>query len=83
MVKGKGHEKLAQESASWEKNTLKPYLRKFPETKGFATPSGIEVKPVYTPLDLKDFQYEKNLGMPGQYPFTRGCTPTCTAAGSG
>jgi methylmalonyl-CoA mutase N-terminal domain/subunit len=34
--------------------------------------SGISVKPVYTPqdLDAAGFDYEKDLGDPGQYPFT-------------
>jgi methylmalonyl-CoA mutase N-terminal domain/subunit len=39
--------------------------------------SGIEVKPVYTPADLEavGFDYEKDLGDPGQYPFTRSLHP--------
>jgi methylmalonyl-CoA mutase N-terminal domain/subunit len=39
--------------------------------------SGIRVKPVYTPQDLEDvgFEYEKDLGDPGQYPFTRSLHP--------
>ncbi len=39
--------------------------------------SGIRVKPVYTPQDLDDvgFDYEKDLGDPGQYPFTRSLHP--------
>ena len=39
--------------------------------------SGIRVKPVYTPQDLDDvgFDYEKDLGDPGQYPFTRSIHP--------
>jgi len=39
--------------------------------------SGISVKPVYTPQDLADagFDYEKDLGDPGQYPFTRSLHP--------
>ncbi len=39
--------------------------------------SGIEVKPVYTPKDLQDqgFDYEQDLGHPGQYPFTRNLHP--------
>jgi len=41
-------------------------------------PSGICVKPVYTPKDLEEigFDYTKDLGDPGEYPFTRGVTPT-------
>ena len=39
--------------------------------------SGIRVKPVYTPRDLEQvgFDYEKDLGDPGQYPFTRSLHP--------
>ncbi len=39
--------------------------------------SGIKVKPVYTPEDLKEigFDYEKDLNDPGEYPFTRGIHP--------
>ena len=39
--------------------------------------SGIKVKPVYTPQDLEEvgFDYEKDLGDPGQYPFTRSLHP--------
>ncbi len=39
--------------------------------------SGIHVKPVYTPKDLEevDFDPEKDLAYPGEYPFTRGIHP--------
>ena len=39
--------------------------------------SGIRVKPIYTPQDLDEvgFEYEKDLGDPGQYPFTRSLHP--------
>jgi len=39
--------------------------------------SGIKIKPVYTPNDLAatDFDYEKDLGHPGEYPFTRSLHP--------
>ena len=39
--------------------------------------SGIRVKQAYTPQDLEDvgFDYEKDLGDPGQYPFTRSLHP--------
>jgi methylmalonyl-CoA mutase N-terminal domain/subunit len=39
--------------------------------------SGIRVKPVYTPEDLDEvgFDYNKDLGDPGQYPFTRNLHP--------
>jgi methylmalonyl-CoA mutase N-terminal domain/subunit len=36
------------------------------------TVSGREVAALYTPDDLPDFDYERELGYPGQYPYTRG-----------
>src|SRR5246500_2475854 len=40
------------------------------------TSSHIPVKPLYTPADLEDFNYERQVGYPGQYPFTRGVQAT-------
>ncbi len=39
--------------------------------------SGLKIKPVYGPEDLKEvgFDYEKDLGDPGEYPYTRGIHP--------
>ncbi len=42
----------------------------------FKNLSDIEIKRFYTPEDLKDFNYNQDLGLPGQYPFTRGTYPT-------
>ena len=39
------------------------------------TQSGIYVKPVYTPEDIKETDYARDLGDPGSYPFTRGIYP--------
>jgi methylmalonyl-CoA mutase N-terminal domain/subunit len=44
--------------------------------KEFTTISGEEIKELYTPLDLDGFDYLKELGFPGEYPFTRGVHPT-------
>lgn len=40
------------------------------------TESGIEVRPVYRPGDLEDFDYSRKLGDPGEYPYTRGVYPS-------
>ena len=45
-------------------------------SKPVETSSHIPVKPLYTPLDLEGFEYEQDLGYPGQYPFTRGVQPS-------
>ena len=38
----------------------------------YQTISGIPLKPVYTPSDLEGIDYLKDVGFPGQYPYTRG-----------
>jgi len=41
-----------------------------------ATDSGIELRPVYGPQDLEGFDPDRDLGLPGELPFTRGIYPT-------
>ncbi len=38
----------------------------------YQTISGLPIKDLYTPLDIKDFDYMEKLGFPGEYPYTRG-----------
>ena len=42
----------------------------------YTTISDMEVDPVYTTDDLRDWSYERNLGHPGEYPFARGAHPS-------
>lgn len=42
----------------------------------FTTVSGRKIKELYSPLDLDGFDYLKELGFPGEYPFTRGIHPS-------
>ncbi|MBM4460408.1 MAG: methylmalonyl-CoA mutase [Chloroflexi bacterium] len=42
----------------------------------FTTISGAAVERLYTPADLADLDYDRDLGLPGRYPFTRGVHPT-------
>jgi methylmalonyl-CoA mutase N-terminal domain/subunit len=42
----------------------------------YKTPSQIPVNQVYTPEDLQDSDYLRDLGMPGEYPYLRGVYPT-------
>src|SRR6266540_2743977 len=45
--------------------------------------SSAEVQPMYTPADVADIDYNRDIGYPGEYPYTRGCRRTCTAGGCG
>jgi methylmalonyl-CoA mutase, N-terminal domain len=59
----------------WEETTLKETINKLPESrpdKDFTTVSGMKVDRLYTPADVEDLDYERDLGMPGEFPFTRG-----------
>src|SRR5271157_3450836 len=59
--------------ARWEEEVLNPALASSPERQEtFATLSGVPVERLYTPSDLADFDYARELGDPGEYPFTRG-----------
>ena len=64
--------------AEWDRGVVKDALKRQGERKRiFQTESGIKIQPLYTPVDLEEigFDYKKDLGFPGQYPFTRGKEP--------
>jgi len=56
-----------------ESKTLKP--TKGERREKFTNLSDIEMKSLYTPEDIKEFNYDMDLGEPGKYPFTRGAYP--------
>ncbi len=63
--------------ARWEAEVLGPTLARSPERSDrFETPSGVPVARVYTPEDVAQMDYERDLGFPGEYPYTRGIYPT-------
>jgi len=77
MWEEKELEKIKKAKEEWEQDTVRKVLNKFPERREkFETSSGIEIKRLYTPLDLEEFDYNEKLGFPGEYPFTRGIQPT-------
>jgi len=67
---------ILKEKERWENSTVKKSLEKFPERKkDFETFSKIKIKRLYTPADV-NYSYLKDLGFPGEFPFTRGVQPT-------
>ncbi len=52
----------------WQRENAKAALREQPPT----TVSSVPVDALYTPDNLADFDYDRDLGYPGQYPFARG-----------
>jgi methylmalonyl-CoA mutase N-terminal domain/subunit len=62
---------LGKKKEEWEENSS------FKERQEhFLTTSSREIDRLYTPLDITDFDYLKDLSLPGHYPFTRGLHPT-------
>ncbi len=63
-------DKLKSEISQWEKSSD---LKSVPERLSEA---GIPLKTVYTPLDTREESYLGDIGLPGQYPYTRGVYPS-------
>ena len=70
-------EALRRAYEKWEETTLHQATARLPEQrKVFQTTSSQPVNRLYTPLDIADLDYERDLGLPGEYPYTRGIHPT-------
>jgi len=63
---------LKEKATQWHART-----QGFEERRdSFVTASGVPIERVYTPLDIADLDYLRDLGFPGEYPYTRGVHPT-------
>jgi methylmalonyl-CoA mutase N-terminal domain/subunit len=61
----------------WEREVLEPALKKSPERPvPFTTISGRRIERLYTPEDLDGLDYRRDVGNPGEFPYTRGIHPT-------
>ncbi len=68
---------LKKYHTNWKDHTLKSTLEKRSERKEtFITQSSEPIKRLYTPLDVPELDYERDLGHPGEYPYTRGVHAT-------
>jgi len=67
---------LKRAKKAWEEETVEPTLERFPERREtFETLSGVPLERAYTPIEA-DLAYLRDLGFPGQAPYTRGVYPT-------
>ena len=67
---GKGQER-------WTRETLDPHLARHPEREAdFSTVSSQPIRRLYSPEDLHGKDFERDIGWPGEYPYTRGVQPT-------
>ncbi|MEM5824309.1 MAG: methylmalonyl-CoA mutase family protein, partial [Archaeoglobaceae archaeon] len=70
-------EKIREKRREWEQECLEPWLSKSErEVEKFETLSGIELANVYDPLDIGHIDFLRDIGYPGEFPFTRGVYPT-------
>jgi len=70
------HRQPSAKEVDWERNVLQPTLAKSPErTSPFTTTSGHPIRRLYTEADLPNWNPERDLGMPGLPPYTRGIHP--------
>jgi len=69
-------ERIRKQREQWEAGELRAFQARQPEARPeYRTVSGLPVKRVYTPADVADTPFEA-IGLPGQWPFTRGPYPT-------
>jgi len=77
MPEREEQDRLRRSLHDWEEGPLKETLQNFPERQErFITTSSEPVERLYTPLDLENMDYAQRLGLPGEYPYTRGIHPT-------
>jgi methylmalonyl-CoA mutase N-terminal domain/subunit len=76
MPKERQMAKIHEEMEAWEFRSKDSFGKELKEDS--YSDSGIPLKRLYTPLDLqeREFDYMKDLGFPGEYPFTRGIDPS-------
>jgi methylmalonyl-CoA mutase N-terminal domain/subunit len=71
------HRSPSPQEQAWEKNTLQPTLEKNPERQAeFTTISGYPIRRLYTQADLPNWDPDRELGLPGEPPYTRGIHST-------
>jgi methylmalonyl-CoA mutase N-terminal domain/subunit len=68
---------IEEEVERWQRETLEPALKKHPEAKKrFESVSLEEVDRLYTPGDVAELDFARDISFPGEFPYTRGIHPT-------
>ncbi|MDY6881913.1 MAG: methylmalonyl-CoA mutase family protein [Desulfatiglans sp.] len=67
---------IEEGQAKWQGKLDKIFESKPERLERFSTVSDREIKRIYSPLDIADTDYMKDLAFPGEYPFTRGVQPS-------
>lgn len=67
---------LEEQVNAFEKKTEESLAKRPERQENFFTGSGDAMNRLYSPADIQDFDYMEDLGLPGQFPYTRGVQPT-------
>ena len=76
MFKEEKLKKVQEEKKRWIEDLSKILCETPERLSRFSTVSDLEIKGLYTPEDIKDIDYSRDIGFPGVYPFTRGVQPS-------
>ncbi len=76
MFKDDKLKKVEEEKKRWIEDLSKILCETPERLSRFSTVSDLEIKGLYTPEDIKDIDYSRDIGFPGVYPFTRGVQPS-------
>ncbi|MFW6147169.1 MAG: acyl-CoA mutase large subunit family protein [Thermodesulfobacteriota bacterium] len=76
MFKDETIEKIAGDEKKWQQQYQESVAKHPERLQRFSTVSDQPIKNLYTPLDIADIDYSRDIGFPNQYPFTRGVQPT-------
>jgi len=76
MFKDEQLKKVEEKKRKWVESVSKA-LKETPERlPSFTTVSDLEIRSLYTPIDISDLDYTRDISFPGTYPFTRGIQPS-------
>ena len=76
MAKKHNVDKVAEGRKIWEA-VFRESTSTIPERlEQFSTVSDRPIQDLYTPLDIQELDYARDIGFPGQFPFTRGVQPS-------
>ncbi len=76
MFDPKKIEDIRNQTKSWNEKIEKTLSKNPERRKDFQTTSGIEIRRVFSPPDIAESDFARDLNLPGEFPYTRGVQPT-------
>ena len=76
MFDPKKIEDIRKQTKGWNERIEKTLSKNPERRKDFQTTSGIEICRVFSPPDVAETDYSRDLNLPGEFPYTRGVQPT-------